>query len=111
MVAGEPPGLGPGNPTFQGVSCGASVLQLGAPPPVAPSQTCFFESSVAPAAPGSVGPQSQLRHTYTHVSALWWQGPRERDTVWGPDRKQQMGSCQLRDDSKRGGQETGSLVR
>lgn len=67
MVAGEPPGLGPGNPTFQGVSCGASVLQLGAPPPVAPSQTCFFESSVAPAAPGSVGPQSQLRHTHTHT--------------------------------------------
>lgn len=37
---------------------GGSELQLGAPPSVAPSQTCFFESGVATAAPGSVGPQS-----------------------------------------------------
>lgn len=98
-VDGDPPGLVPGNSTSQEPPGGSSVLQLGAPPSVAPSQACFFESSVAPAAPGSVGPQSQHRHT--HVSALWWQEPRERDTVWGPNRKQQMGSCQLRNDSKR----------
>lgn len=90
---------GPRDPHISRASWESSVLQLGVPPSMAPSQTCFFESSVAPAAPGSVGPQSQHRHT--HVSALWWQEPRERDTVWGPNRKQQMGSCQLRNDRKR----------
>lgn len=51
-----------GTPHLRGL-LGTCVLQLGAPPSVAPSQACFFESSVAPAAPSAVGPQSRHRHT------------------------------------------------
>lgn len=61
--------VGPREPHILGASWGTSVLQLGAPPSVAPSQTCLFESSLAPAAPGAVGPQS--RHRHTRVSLLY----------------------------------------
>lgn len=94
---GGPPGLGPREAHISGASWRWAMSCSWVPrPPWHPPK------------PASLGAELlQLRlalwthkaSTGPHVSVLWWQGPRERDTVWGPNRKQQMGSCQLRDDS------------